>query len=277
MEAPAPAPAPASAPVAEPEDAPSTAQIVELFKAPSSEAGLKLLARCLSLPEDYEEDLRSQIWLDMLYGIIDYCKELTLTPRKAKAYLTVMMSLHAHSTESKCSKEEAFGVFTDGLLGATKGLPLAERFSLDEVRLLTEHATSSYLSAIKLHQLVFTEEQTVRDSELELFLQTPAVPPATDAAVDPDSLPPPEADDANEEPTPAPATADPAAEMPAAEAEPPAAEAEPAAMGDEALTAAIAATISSQVAAHQAQMAAEYAQQEQMLLDRVAALEAKLQ
>jgi hypothetical protein len=178
-----------------------------------------------------------------------------------------------------CGKTEAYQVFTDSLLSATKGLPIVERFSLAEVKLLTQHASSSYIASMKLHQLVFTEEQTARESAAEFFLQTPAMPPPTAAAVDPDSLPPPateqppaaEEQPASDEAPPAgpPAAAPPAAE---AEAEPPAAEPP---LTDAALTDAIAATINAQMAAHQAQMAAEYAAQEQALLDRIGALEAK--
>ena len=287
----APAPAPAMAPAAEPfssHDVPiDAAQIKEIWASPTSDAALLLLARCLSMSEDdLEESLRAQIWLELLYGVIDHCKTLELTPKKAKAFLDVITALHGACVETLCAKEEAFSTFTDSLLRATKALPLAERFSLEEVRLLTEHVTSSYLSSLKLHQLVFTEEQTVRESEAELFLQTPAVPPPTEAAVDPSAVPPPNAEGeaADADAAAADADADPAApdgepaaggeegaDGSAAEASAPAE-----AMGDEALTAAIAATISSQVAAHQAQMAAEFAAQEQVLLDRVAALETKL-
>ena len=138
--APAPevAPAPAPEPAGPHDVALSPAQIQELWRSPSAEAGLALLARCLAMPEDYEEDLRSQIWLDLLYGVVDFCKGIELTPRKAKAYLNVMTALHATSIESKCGKEEAFGTFKDALLAATKSLPLAERFSLEEVRKLTD-------------------------------------------------------------------------------------------------------------------------------------------
>ena len=285
-EAPAEAPAPAPEPKFSPHDvAISAAQIQELWASPTTDAGLVLLARCIEMPEEaFEEDLRSQIWVDLLYGVIDFAKNLELTPIKAKAFLNVMTALHGACIETLCSKEQAFSTFTDTLLRATKGLPLAERFSLEEVRRLTEHVTSSYLASLKLHQLVFTEEQTVRESEAELFLQTPAVPPPTDAAVDPSEVPPPDAEgdaagaadaDAAAQPAAAAAAANPPTA--AAPAAPPADAAAPAAPpGEDALTAAIAATISSQVAAHQAQMAAEFAAQEQLLLDRVAALESKL-
>ena len=157
-------------------------------------------------------------------------------------------------------------------------MPMAERYSLAEVQLLTGHATTSYLHALKLHQLVFTEEQVVRESSTELFLQTPAAPPPTSAAIDPDAMPPPapaeppaeaEADTYAEAaaPTPAAAPAEEAAATPTEEAQP---------LADADLTAAITATINSQVAAHSAQLAAEYADQEQKLLNRIGELELKL-
>uniref|UniRef100_A0A7S2E3V6 Uncharacterized protein n=1 Tax=Haptolina brevifila TaxID=156173 RepID=A0A7S2E3V6_9EUKA len=252
----------------------STAQLGEVWAAPTDETALELLARCLQLPDEYEEEPRSSIMLDMLFKWLDHCKLNELTAAKALTYMRVMVATHTHAIETHCSKEAGFKFFTEGLFEATKTMPLAERFSLAEVKLLTEHAMSSYLSAIKLHQLVFTEEQTVRESYLELFLQTPAKPPATADAVDPDSIMPP-APAPTSAPVPAPASAPAPAEAVPAEYAPAPAEAVPG-LDDEELTAAIAATINAQVAALQSKMTAEYAAQEQQLLDRIASLEAKV-
>jgi len=275
----APAMAPAMAPDVAPAPAPSepfptelsAAQLGEVWAAPTDDAALELLARCLQLPEEYEEEPRITIWLDMLFKWLDFGKLNELTPVKALTYMRVMAMVHTHAVETNCSKEGAFQAFTDGLLSATKAMPLAERFSLAEVKLLTDHASSSYLSAVKLHQLVFTQEQTVRESYVELFLQTPAAPPATADAIDPNAIPPPVpvAAPASEAPAPAPEVPPPAEDAAAPADAPPT-------LDDEQLTAAIAATISAQVAAIQSNMAGEYAAQEQALLDRIAALETKL-
>jgi len=270
MEPMAPAPAPAAAFSTEL----SAAQLGEVWRAPTDEAALELLARCLQLPDEYEEDPRTSILLDMHFKWLDFCKLNELTATKALTYLRVMVAMHAHAIETHCSKEAGFQVFTEGLLSATKAMPPAERFSLAEVKLLTDHAMSSYVSAVKLHQLVFTEEQTVRESYLELFLQTPAKPPATADAVDPDSIMPPATAPAGA-PSSAPAPAPAPAEAVPAEYAPAPAEAVPG-LDDAELTAAIAATINAQVAALQSKMTAEYAAQEQQLLDRIATLEAKV-
>jgi len=271
--APAPAPAPAE-PVYEgpfPHEI-STAQLGEVWAATSDDEALALLARCLQLPDDYEEDARTSIWVDMVYKWLDFCKTSELAASKALAFLRVMVALHIHAVDTKCTKAEAYGVFTDGLLSATKALPKAERFSLPEAKLLTEFANTNYLSSIKLHQLVYTEEQTVRPSHVELFLQTPAAPTPTADAIDPDAVPPPaEAEaPADDAPPPPPEPApEPAPELAPAPAPAPQLE-------DEALTAAISATITSQVEALKQNMAAEYAQQEQEVLDRIAQLETRL-
>ena len=179
-----------------------------------------------------------------------------------------------------CSKDEAFRHFTDSLLEATKALPAAERFSLTEVKRLTEYASSTYIASLKLQQLVYTESQALRESHTEVFLQTPAVPPPTSSAVEPTA-------DADGEEEYAPedqsvvgeGEAPPASAGGEAEADAPPAEGEaappPPALGDEQLTEAISATIAEQAAAVQQQMAAEYAAQEQALLERIAALEAR--
>ena len=293
----APAMAPAMAPDVAPAPAPSdpfptelsAAQLGEVWAAPTDDAALELLARCLQLPDEYEEEPRIAIWLDMLFKWLDFGKLNELTPVKALTYMRVMAMVHAHAVgahplrhacpfrgdasrapsarrdslahryraaflspklchrpplhaETNCSKEGAFQAFTDGLLNATKAMPLAERFSLAEVKLLTDHASSSYLSAVKLHQLVFTQEQTVRESYVELFLQTPAAPPATADAIDPNAIPPPApvAAPASEAPAPAPEVPPPAEDAAAPADAPPT-------LDDEQLTAAIAATISAQV------------------------------
>ena len=121
----------------------------------------------------------------------------------------------------------------------------------------------------------------MRESSAELFLQTPAVPPALGSAVDPATAAaaPPAAADAADV---ARARDEAAAEGADAAAEAAEGEAAEGGMGDaapptnDALTEAIAATINSQVAAHQEQLSAEFQHQEQLLLDRVAALETKL-
>ena len=56
-EAPAPAPAVEAEPAGPHDVALSAAQISEIWKSPSADAGLALLARCLAMPEDYEEDM----------------------------------------------------------------------------------------------------------------------------------------------------------------------------------------------------------------------------
>ena len=122
-----------------------------------------------------------------------------------------------------------------------------------------------------------TEEQTIRASHVELFLQTPAQPPPTSSAVDPDSIVPPGAEEAVEasedaEVSPAPA---PAAPGPAAADELAPDDDEPA-LADPELAEALKATISAQVASLHKSMAAQYASDEQVLLDRIAALEAKV-
>ena len=252
----------------------TVAHVSEIFRTPSTDERLKLLSRCLERSAEAEEELREQIWLNMLLKVLLFCKEESLSPTRAHAFVGVMASLHAHAVETKCSKADAFDLFRDKMLGATKALPPTERFSLLEVQALTSYAQTSYLDSIKLHQLVFSEEQTVRQSAAELFLQTPAAPPPLASSADP---PPEEA----EAPAEAAAEGEAAAEDPAVDISPegePAAEegaAEGAASND-ALTEAISATISSQVAAHQSQLAAEFATQEQQLLDRIGALETKL-
>jgi hypothetical protein len=183
--------------------------------------------------------------------------------------------------ESQCSRYQTYERYTQEMLAATK----ADSFTLEELQAVTEHAEQSYLRSVKLHQLVFTEEQTTRESHAELFLQTPAAPPATADAVDPDSLPPPApaeeaapVAEAAAEPEAAPtAVAEAPAEAVAAEGAEAAAGGEAGrALEDDALTAAISATISDQVARLQTAMAAEYAAKEQQLLDRIAALETKV-
>ena len=276
--APAPeeAPPPAPEPVVDQGPFPrniSAAQLLEVWAAPTDDDAITLLARCLLLPEDYSEDLRTVIWLDMLFKWLDFGKRSEVSPSKALAFMGLMAGLHIHAIETLCSKVDALQFFTESLLTLTKSLPIPERFTLAEVQAFTHYATANYLEVIKLHQLVFTEEQTVRPSHIQLFVETPAKPPATADAIDPDAVPPPAPESAvAEAPAPAEPPAADAAEPPAPEPEP---EPQPA-LGDEALAAAISATISSQVAALQQGMAAEYAAQEQYLLDRIAALEAKV-
>ena len=68
----------------------STAQIQEVWRAPTTDEGLKLIARCLALNEDMvEEDLRTQIWLDMVHRVLDFSRTSRLAPSKARAFLGI--------------------------------------------------------------------------------------------------------------------------------------------------------------------------------------------
>ena len=61
----------------------SAAQLGEVWAAPTDDAALELLARCLQLPDEYEEEPRISIWLDMLFKWLDFGKLNELTPVKA--------------------------------------------------------------------------------------------------------------------------------------------------------------------------------------------------
>ena len=92
----------------------------EIWLAPSPAEAVALLARCMGMPEDYDEDLRTEIWVELVFKLLDFCRTSKLTTTKALAFLGVMTALHAHAVETKCGQQEAFGVMTDGLLAATQ-------------------------------------------------------------------------------------------------------------------------------------------------------------
>eukprot|EP00964_Phaeocystis_antarctica_P029974 scaffold16904_cov72-Phaeocystis_antarctica.AAC.10 len=265
----------------------SRAQLGEVWGAETDAEGAALLARIAQI-EDIDEEPRKAIWVDFMYQQLAFAKEQSLIASKALAFFDVMLKTHAHAVESMAKKDGAvvgseseglgrddgFRYFADQLLAATKALPVPDRFTLLEAQALSQHAQSAYLQSIKLHQLVFTQRQTTRESEAQLFLQTPAVPPPlTDASDEPPSA---------EEPASAP-EAVPEADAAAAAEEAPAVEAPaeapaPAAVEDDGLgnaelTEAINKALSTQVEGLQAQMAAEYSSQEQALLERIAKLE----
>lgn len=266
----------------------SRAQLGEVWGAESDAEGAALLARIAQI-EDIDEEPRKAIWVDFMYQQLAFAKEQSLIASKALAFFDVMLKTHAHAVESMAKKDGAvvgseseglgrddgFRYFADQLLAATKALPVPDRFTLLEAQALSQHAQSAYLQSIKLHQLVFTQRQTTRESEAQLFLQTPAVPPPlTDASDEPPSAEEPaSAPEAVPEADAAAAAAEeaPAVEAPA-EAEAPAA-VEDDGLGNAELTEAINKALSTQVEGLQAQMAAEYSSQEQALLERIAKLE----
>jgi hypothetical protein len=263
----------------------SRAQLGEVWGAESDAEGAALLARIAQI-EDVDEP-RKAIWVDFMYQQLAFAKEQSLIAPKALAFFDIMLKTHAHAVESMAKKDGAavgsesdglgrddgFRYFADQLLAATKALPVPDRFTLLEVQALSQHAQSAYLQNIKLHQLVFTQRQTTRESEAQLFLQTPAIPPPlADASDEPPSTEEPaSAPEAVPEADAAAAAEEaPAVEAPA-EAEAPAVEGD--GLGNAELTEAINKALSTQVEGLQAQMAAEYAAQEQELLERIAKLE----
>jgi len=266
----------------------SRAQLGEVWGAESDAEGAALLARIAQI-EDIEEEPRKAIWVDFMYQQLAFAKEQSLIASKALAFFDVMLKTHAHAVESMAKKDGAvvgseseglgrddgFRFFADQLLAATKALPVPDRFTLLEAQALSQHAQSAYLQNIKLHQLVFTQRQTTRESEAQLFLQTPAMPPplvdAREEGVESAEETPASTEEAVlEADAAAVSEAAPAAEAPA-EAEAPVVEDD--GLGNAELTEAINKALTTQVEGLQAQMAAEYASQEQALLDRISKLE----
>ena len=154
----------------------SRAQLGEVWGAESDAEGAALLARIAQI-EDIDEEPRKAIWVDFMYQQLAFAKEQSLIAPKALAFFDVVLKTHAYAVEAMVSRQEAFTFFADQLLSATKALPVADRFSVLEVQRLSEHMQRAYLQNLKLHQLVFTQQQTTRESEAQLFLQTPAKPP----------------------------------------------------------------------------------------------------
>jgi len=266
----------------------SRAQLGEVWGAESDAEGAALLARIAQI-EDIDEEPRKAIWVDFMYQQLAFAKEQSLIASKALAFFDVMLKTHAHAVESMAKKDGAvvgseseglgrddgFRFFADQLLAATKALPVPDRFTLLEAQALSQHAQSAYLQNIKLHQLVFTQRQTTRESEAQLFLQTPAMPPplvdAREEGVESAEETPASTEEAVlEADAAAVSEAAPAAEAPA-EAEAPVVEDD--GLGNAELTEAINKALTTQVEGLQAQMAAEYASQEQALLDRISKLE----
>jgi len=258
----------------------SSAQLGEIWGAPSDDEATALLARIAQV-EDPDEEPRKTIWLDFMYQQLIFAKEQRLVAPKALAFFDTMLKTHKHVVESMCTAKEGFQFFAGAILAATKALPVRDRFSYVEMQALSEHVRTAYLQSIKLHQLVFAQRQTTRDSSADLFVQTPYPPmPLAAASDEPPPAPPAAAPEAAPEapaaaPAEAPAAA-PAEEPAAAPAEAPAAApaAEPP-LGDAALAEAIGKSMEAQVAALKERMAAEYAAQESALLERISKLESK--
>jgi hypothetical protein len=252
----------------------SRAQLGEVWAAESDADATALLARIAQI-EDMDEEPRKAIWVDFMYQQLAFAKEQSLIAPKALAFFDVVLKTHAYAVEAMVSRQEAFTFFADQLLSATKALPVADRFSVLEVQRLSEHMQRAYLQNLKLHQLVFTQQQTTRESEAQLFLQTPAKPPPLAEAGDEPPAPPASAPEADPEAAAVPEAAAPEAAPPADAAAPAAAPAAPAddGLGNAELTAALNKALNLQVEALQAQMTAEYGAQEQALLDRIAKLE----
>ena len=253
------------------------AQLREVWGAPTPTAGAALVARIAGEPDDFDEEPRTAIWVEFMYQAIIFAKEKALSPPKAIAFFTVMQETNINAIATMASKGAAFQFFADRLLAATKELPPKDRFTLPEVEQLLAYARTTYLSAVKLHLLVFTEPQVIRASKLSLFVQTPAVPlPLADAKtaaeVEAEAA---AAEAAAAEAAAAPAPEAPAEPAPAAEPAAAPASAEPALENAE-LAAAINKAVAEQVSALQAGMEAEYAAQEKQMLERIASLETKL-
>jgi len=254
------------------------AQAIEVWNAPNHAAAIKLVARIASLP-DYDDDPQMTIWVEFMYMSLLFGKENKLTPVKTLAFFEAVNATHAatveHTEDSTMTKQACLRFFADQILTKTKALPPADRFTVPEIKLVTEHFQETYIPTIKLHQHVFTRQQAERQSEAELFLHTPAVPMPLSGGIDVETLTPAQAP-AEEAPaegaTPAEAEAAP---PPAEEAAPPAVEPPPPLENAE-LAAAIPKYIEAQSVAIRSQLEREYAAQEQALLDRISALEAKV-
>jgi hypothetical protein len=65
--------------------------------AATDDEAIALLARCLQLPGDFDEEARTSIWVEMLYKWLDFGKVSEMNVTKALAVMRIMVSLHVHA------------------------------------------------------------------------------------------------------------------------------------------------------------------------------------
>ena len=75
----------------------SAAQLGEIWAAATDDEAIALLARCLQLPGDFDEEARTSIWVEMLYKWLDFGKVSEMNVTKALAVMRIMVSLHVHA------------------------------------------------------------------------------------------------------------------------------------------------------------------------------------
>jgi len=258
----------------------SPTQVAEIWGASSEEAGIVVLARIADLNP---EEPRIAIWLDFMFQSLHFSKLQGLSAAKTLAVFTLLNQTHEHAVDASVSKPELYRFFSDKLLSATKNMPIADRFTLQEVEAITAHARTTALDQLLLIRLVFTQPQTVRRSEAEYFVQQPAAPCSLSDTIGE----PPEDNEATDAPAAAPSDAADLPEgPPTEEAEAPAnapetAPCEPEGAvsggsgGGSELTEAIGEAISSYMNQLKTQMTAEYEAREAKLRERIDKLEKK--
>lgn len=140
----------------------------------ASAEAITLISRMLSLrPSESQED----IFMELMYQHLRFAKLQAFTAAKTLTMLSIIGKTHARTVESEGDKSDVFRFFSATSLDATKAMAPHERFTLKEVEVMVAHVRSTLIDHMHLFRLVFTQPQTIRRSELELFVQQPMPSP----------------------------------------------------------------------------------------------------
>ncbi|XP_050408007.1 cilia- and flagella-associated protein 119 isoform X2 [Patella vulgata] len=139
--------------------------------------------------EDYKENLKSGITVDLYYYTIQFARENNFTKEKTSTLFSIIKKTHEVCIETPFGNlEQTFKYFKDLLLcHAVKRPPHSiDLFDADEVRKISEYTINTYFRHFKMYKYAFTP--LVR---LDLSMNYVGVP---------DSPPPSEAGDLEGEP-----------------------------------------------------------------------------
>ena len=123
--------------------------------------------------QDYEMNARSAITIDLDLEILSFSKDGGLNAEQTSTLFTIMIKTHEFALQGN-SLTETFDYFKKLVLRhSLAGVDDCKSvFSVNDVKALTQHVSTSYMQHFRLYQHAFSKEQEKDQYTVHLFVNT---------------------------------------------------------------------------------------------------------
>ncbi len=123
--------------------------------------------------QDYEMNAKSAITIDLYLEILSFSKDEGFNAEQTSTFFTIMIKTHEFALQGN-SLTLTFDYFKKLILRhSLSGVDDCKSvFSVNDVKALTQHVSSSYMQHFRLYQNAFSHEQEKDQYTVHLFVNT---------------------------------------------------------------------------------------------------------